>query len=135
MTKLQRVVRIARRMRQAFEMIGGLEGGSEDLGGYCGRAAIQLRRACRREGIVIGLHTSDDHAFNSYQDHLIDITATQFSRRLPKVLVRRRAECKAWYHQISSTFRSTAGCYKSLFCSEGEVMKDSAFIRKFSRCR
>lgn len=80
----KQVLSIACKVRKAFEEIEQIEGydGDNNLGGYCGRASIQLYLACKRVGLKdIKLWDGIGHSFNSYGNKLIDITATQFGKR------------------------------------------------------
>jgi hypothetical protein len=91
-----KVVNIAKKIRETFENIEIeiCENKSYtcepklDLGGYCGRASVQMFLACKRAGISgVELWDVDDgyHTFNMYGDRIIDITATQFDENRPAV--------------------------------------------------
>jgi len=77
---LRKITSIARRIRKAFEEIESKEGeyNDGDLGGYCGRASVQLYLACKRQGIKIQIAEGVGHIFNVYNGRIVDITATQF---------------------------------------------------------
>lgn len=84
---LKEVKAIAKEVRKVFERIEGDEGGyygnpgPGSLGGYCGRASIQLYLACKRAGLNgIELWDGDGHTFNAYNGKIVDITATQFGQ-------------------------------------------------------
>lgn len=91
----EEVKKIAGKVREIFEQIEADESGDKynrycmtDLGGYCGRASIQVYLACKRAKIRgIELWDTGRHTFNIYEGKIVDITATQFGRQ-DKVLVR-----------------------------------------------
>ena len=51
-----------------------------NLCGWCAISAAQLFRELRREGIDAELHYVSGHCFVSVDDHIVDVTATQFSK-------------------------------------------------------
>ena len=93
MTKLKKIKKIAGQVREAFEEIEKEEGNcswskTDALSGYCGRASTQLYLACRRAGIKIRMVEASGHMFNTYENHIVDVTATQFNDgiyKYPKV--------------------------------------------------
>ena len=104
MTKLEKVKSIARKVRRAFEEIEKEENYNEaddfgfDLGGYCGRAAIQLFIACKKEGIEINIEEGIGHAYNKFNNYIIDITATQFGK-YPRVYIKKYKGRKPEHYQ------------------------------------
>lgn len=71
---------IAERVRRAFEKIASYTGHSEDLGGLCGRAAVQFCLEAERAGISAKLVHGNGHAYSMLSDkQIVDVTATQFT--------------------------------------------------------
>lgn len=114
---LPQVKAIAKEVRKSFEKIEKEERGlygtePAGLGGYCGRASIQLYLACKRAGLKdIELWDGEGHTFNVYRGKIVDITATQFGRRR-KVYVCEFKDCedKSLDYEYWSATRCPSAC-------------------------
>lgn len=72
---------VANRVRRAFEKIAKEDRHAADLGGLCGRAAVQICLEARSQGVdgVKLVHGLGGHAFSRLPDgRIVDVTATQF---------------------------------------------------------
>lgn len=75
---------LAERVRRAFEAIAQKENISSNLGGLCGRAAVQFCLAAKEIGINARLVHGNGHAYSLLpDDRLVDVTATQFTHHWP----------------------------------------------------
>ncbi|MFA5048279.1 MAG: hypothetical protein WC516_04625 [Patescibacteria group bacterium] len=131
--KLEKIKKIAKKVRNVFEKIEENEGWAGcRLGGYCGRAAIQLHLACKRVGINIKISEGIGHAYNEYDGYIIDITATQFGG-YPKVHIRKykRAtkELPEFYQKVR-THLSTKTFASSFWIQQRDIDNDQKFISK-----
>lgn len=77
-----RVKKVAEQVRKAFEEVSRNEQPSKkdhDLCGYCCRASVHLFLAAKRHGIDgVKLVLGNGHVFNMFNDHIVDVTCTQF---------------------------------------------------------
>ena len=80
--------------------------GDEDLNGWCAKASGQLFRELQEEGIEAEIHMwswhNDEsaHVFVVVEDHVVDVTATQFGpfRNKPVLIMHKReAEAHEFY--------------------------------------
>ena len=83
------VTRIAGHVRQwALDQAGVYE---QDLCGWCGICSAELWRQLRAEDIRAKIHlhncASLSHVFVVVEDHIVDVTATQFSEFADKPIV------------------------------------------------
>jgi len=88
-----------------------LGGHSPCLEGLCAIASAELWRRLRKDGIRAKLgHAQDEyehHVFVIVDDHIIDITATQFNANCAKVEVRPVNHLlHPWYWKVTETFDS-----------------------------
>jgi hypothetical protein len=88
MSKLDRLIRLARVVRSAYEKIYGKH---SNLGGACFDASRQLFRLAKDNGLVVEIGIGDGHAFVLLNNTVVDVTATQFGKRR-KVLVAKRKQ-------------------------------------------
>ena len=88
---IEDVERLAHKIRDAFEEIAkserGGQVGSLDMCGYCLRASVQLFLEGRKRGMDMRMVAAWGHVYNSFEDYIIDITATQFGV-MERVMVR-----------------------------------------------
>jgi hypothetical protein len=131
MTNLEKVKKIAKKVRAAFEEIEEKEYGSKytDLGGYCGRASVQLYLACRRAGITIGLHEGYGHMFNTYNGRIIDITATQFGIN-KKVYVKKIDKSLEDYHTTEAIHKSAKPA-ECVYGCPADTIRDKRTVLKY----
>lgn len=137
--EIEKIKDIAKKIRKAFEEIERKEDYSEaslwgfDLGGYCGRAAIQLYLACKKSGIKIKIIEGIGHAYNEYNGHIIDITATQFGK-YPKVHIR-KYKCKPHYipefYQKVRTHLSTKSLADAFWIPQHLIDRDKEVVLKY----
>lgn len=85
---------------------------ADDLNGWCARAAAELWRRLRAECldpiIVVSESNWGCHVFLKLEDHILDVTATQFKEfRNDRVIVRHERELSdSDWHQESRTFQT-----------------------------
>lgn len=90
--KTEAILEIAAKVRAKMERVAKKERSSPDLEGLCARASLILKMELEAKGIRADLALMQDYAFGSHvflivEDHILDITATQFSRnKWPPVL-------------------------------------------------
>jgi len=72
------LVRIAYKVRDAFEEIGQKEQLPQDLCGLCLRSSVQLFVAAKYFGIDIQVIGGYGHCYTMRDGYIIDVTATQF---------------------------------------------------------
>lgn len=82
------------------------------LDGFCAIAAAQLWRELHSLGITAGIcvHTSRDgssHVFLKVEDHVVDITATQFGLD-PVVILHERLAAEHWFYDVWEQFDNPA---------------------------
>lgn len=135
MSKLDRLIRLARVVRSAYEKIYGKYSDLDsDLGGACFDASRQLFRLARDNGIAVEIGIGDGHAFVLLGDTVVDVTATQFGKR-QKVLVSgqkrlarvRRFNCFPWmltsrHNSIRSANRCWGECCGRTYRQERQVV-------------
>lgn len=85
--------------------------------GYCAVASAHLFERLRAAGVeaTISVYESDDgcHVFVISDDHVVDITADQFSEyKSVRVLFEHHRLCNTQWHGISRTFSTVAGLKK-----------------------
>lgn len=89
--------------------------GEEDLSGWCAIASAELWRQLDREGIAAEIHCwvspvdqESAHVYLVVDDHIVDVTATQFSRmrNIPVYIEHiKEAERYDWY-QSQEVFKT-----------------------------
>lgn len=84
---------------------------SRDLACWCAIASAELHRRLTAVDVVAELHMAIDpigcHVYVVVDDHVVDVTATQFMGNHPKVVVKHMKEAEAkWYWQTSDVFQS-----------------------------
>lgn len=137
MKNFRKVKLIAEKLRMAFEEISEKENYGEasafnfDLGGYCGRAAIQLYLICKKAGIKIKISEGIGHAFNEYGGYIIDITATQFGK-YPKVYIKKyKSRNIPEFYQKVRMHLSTKSLAKSLWIPQSKINSDEKIVSKY----
>jgi hypothetical protein len=112
---LTRVYDIALAVRAEVEVLAHHRGDDrEDLNGWCAIASGKLHNRLVKEGIDRAeIHMASDnqgscHVFLMVDDHVLDITATQFQHFLNEaVLIRHHREVDHhWYYESSQMFRT-----------------------------
>ena len=108
-----RVLSVAREVREWTEMQNNKrEYHSEDLVGWCAIASAQLSRRFVVEEIPHRICMCEDdigcHVFLIVDDHVVDVTATQFIayEKEPVVIIHEREASACWYYQISREFQT-----------------------------
>jgi hypothetical protein len=85
-----------------------------DLTGWCARASAELFKQLKAEGIDaeihawVSPHTGQSHVFLMVDDHIVDVTATQYRelRNVPVVIMHQR-EAEAYeFYQTMHTFKA-----------------------------
>lgn len=87
----------------------------DDLCGYCAIAAAELHKRLNAAGIDALLHVamhsneSDAHVFVTVDDHIVDVTATQFSQFAhDPVVILHEKEAQHWFHTSYESFDTVA---------------------------
>jgi hypothetical protein len=99
---------------------GDPKGNPRDLNGYCAIASAELFRQLTREGLKPEIHvwecpeTADSHAFVVVDDHVVDVTATQFREFADKsvVIMHVRVAEQYMYWNSSYSFSSVEALIK-----------------------
>lgn len=110
-----RVHTIAEGVRHWAEELARKRGHSEDydLNGFCAIASAELLKRLKKEEISAEIHLATSwqgsHAYVVVEDHIVDVTATQFSEmRDESVVIRHEKElCHLWYYIGSHVFTDT----------------------------
>jgi len=129
-----RVSAIAKEVRAWAEKIEA-KGEFPDMGlcGWCGICAAELYARLKLVGILSEIHVSTDsgsHAYTVVDDHIVDVTATQFCNRDGQTLViihSKEAE-HLWYYQTSEIF-STATKFRAWQLNQRWPKRQTAFSR------
>jgi len=104
-----KVLPIAKRVRKwAEEKASRANYNPHNLCGWCAIAAAQLFRELRREDISAELHYVSGHCFTVVDDHIVDVTATQFvdfEKKEVNIVHTKEAE-QYWYYQTEKVFTS-----------------------------
>lgn len=112
-----RVVSLARAARAwAEERSDAAESYSEDLCGWCAIASAQLHREFVRQDIPAEIHMWEEnpggrgwcHVFLVVEDHIVDVTATQFSEFADEsvVILPYNSAKKHYFYKTTKTFVS-----------------------------
>lgn len=87
------------------------ESGWTNLNGYCAIASAELHKRLKAQGIDTKLHMADDnkfaaHVFLVIDDHVVDVTATQFRefRYEPIVILHEREAQQHWFYESTVNF-------------------------------
>jgi hypothetical protein len=143
---LSEVLSLARKIRNCFERLAERANNDLDLGGYCWRASVQLHLAAKEKGIDVGILASDQHVFNIYNGHLIDITATQFgkTKKVWVVKANKKVLKREWLPRTLTPGEDPV-CrnVKELFSKTGwwtprdRIYRDKRFVQKYleSECQ
>ena len=111
MSNLQRIRAIAHRVRKWAEKLQEQRGErgmwDENLGCMCGICAYEIFKRARRAGMRCRIAMSCHHAFVIYHGRVVDVTATQFGNRYPKVVVRRLKGSNDSIWKVRQIFRTT----------------------------
>jgi hypothetical protein len=80
-----------------------------DLCCWCAIASAELHRRLTASEVVAELHMAQDsmgcHVYVVVDDHVVDVTATQFMGNHPKVVLKHMREAEAkWYWQTADVF-------------------------------
>lgn len=139
-SKLTKIKKIAKQVRMAFEKIEDEEGYFQNnLEGYCARASLQLYFACRDAGIEIELKANPEHAFNVYDEYIIDITATQFLKHANKVYVSKIKNNKNKFHMMCEDLKyiksAPSVVMTMLNVKKEEFKKDKKMVKKYLKGR
>ena len=104
---LYRAQDLALEVRDWAEVLAAEQERSRDLCGYCAIASAELHKRLSKEGIFAELVVAETdlfaHVFVLIEDHVLDVTATQFSefRNQPVVLLHsKEAEQYDFYRPI-----------------------------------
>lgn len=108
-----RILNIAQRVRNwCQEKAEWSEYNADDLNGWCAIAAAQLHRELAKRDIKSDIHMYDQygdcHVFVVVDDHVIDVTATQFRefRHKPVVLLHQKEADNYRFYRSDRVFNS-----------------------------
>jgi len=101
---------------------------ADDLGGMCAVASYELFLALRRRGFDAAFAHNRGHAFVIVDDHVIDITATQFDET-EAVLIRRLKAAGHW--EVRHRSRSPRQIKQTL---RKWPYGQNPFLQKLPRC-
>jgi hypothetical protein len=95
------LIKLAHKVRDAFEEISQKESLPTNLCGLCLRSSVQLFLAAQYFGINIQVIGGDGHCYTMCDGHIIDVTATQFGEKervlvVPPNRVSEYHKCKRW---------------------------------------
>jgi hypothetical protein len=84
--------------------------GYDDLNGWCAKCSAKLHHRLRDAGIESKIHMSSNewgsHVYLVVDDHIVDVTATQFGR-FPAVMIKHQKEMDEHeFFQTTDTFNS-----------------------------
>jgi hypothetical protein len=86
--------------------------GANDLCGWCAICAAELHRQLTVAGITSEIHSHNSvwgsHCYVAVEDHIVDVTATQFSEfsNQPVVILHTREAQAYWFYQSDEFFTS-----------------------------
>ena len=110
-----RVLSVAREVRAWTEMQDNKKHyPTKDLNGWCAIASAQLARRLTIEEIPHRICMAEDpigcHVFLIVEDHVVDVTATQFMayEKEPVVIIHEREASARWYYQVHKEFSTPA---------------------------
>lgn len=130
--RFQKIMEVAYVIRRVFEEIEKEEYKPYNLGGYCSRASEQLHAACERLGLKgVELWCGYGHAYNVYDGKIIDITATQFNSKRPKVYcISHKYACRRYeeYGKHGSCFEGTYSQLGSDFIKDLQKVNEALGI-------
>jgi hypothetical protein len=103
---------IAMGVRSWAEELARKRGHSDDfdLNGFCAIASAELFRRLKREAISAELQMATcwqgSHVYIVVEDHIVDVTATQFLEMRNEIVVIRHEKelCHLWYYVTSHVF-------------------------------
>lgn len=100
------IERIATLTRKWAEKLAIVESFPPDLCGLCGRASGKLFYELALAGFRPSIHSSGGHCFVTLDDHVIDITATQFNetRKIPVYIVETSSVLGKWQYNSRQSF-------------------------------
>ncbi len=105
-----RIMQFAQEARAWAEKIAPEKGHPKELGGMCALASAKLSQLLHRaeipHRICMASERSWCHVFITHDDHIIDVTATQFAEYndTPILVIHERLAAKNWFHTIVQTF-------------------------------
>lgn len=108
MNTLQRIRSIAQDVREWAETLDGER--MSQLCGYCAIASAELHKRLKAAGIdteiCISVSTLCSHVFLIAEDHVIDVTATQFNEFSwqPVVVLHEREAQAHWFYEVDYRF-------------------------------
>jgi len=102
-----KVLPIAKRVREWTERKAErAKYNHHNLCGWCAISAAQLFRELRRENILAELHYVSGHCFVVVDDHIVDVTATQFKKfeHVEINILHHKEAQEYWYYETETTF-------------------------------
>lgn len=84
----------------------------DNLCGWCAIASGQLFKRLQADGIAAEIHINSGHTFLVVEDHIVDITATQFHEfgNKPVLIIHQKEidENEHWFYAETKVFKSIA---------------------------
>jgi hypothetical protein len=103
----KQVYAIAKRVRNwTQEKADKTDFNPHNLCGWCAISAAELHRQLKREGIVAELHYTGNHCFAVVEDHIVDVTATQFEafENVEINIIHLKEADEYWYYDSDDVF-------------------------------
>lgn len=103
---------LASQIRSKIELEAVRDKNPDSLLGYCAIASAMLHDLLTYEGIKAEIHLSDNitgcHCFCIVEDHVVDVTATQFPEfsNTPIVIMHHREAEQHWFYETHRVFRN-----------------------------
>jgi hypothetical protein len=148
--------RLAYRARNAVETLAKFEDQRGIIGmncqyslaGYCARASTVLSELMNLYGFKNVICYGEEHVYVEWKNHIIDITATQFSNKFGKTMVRTPKSLKAFCKQTNNVSEQNWNWENriSFYCAQSFInwqieeewpeeqtanLKDLLFLREF----
>jgi hypothetical protein len=108
--KMELVSSIAQDIRSKAEKL------YDDCSELCGFASYEIFCAMQKAGLQPIFASNRQHAFIMWEGYIVDVTATQFSRRkYPKIIIKKRSSIKKIpdFWEIETLCKSRSGMTKS----------------------
>jgi hypothetical protein len=104
----KRVYAIAKRVRSWTQRKADEKNfNPHNLCGWCAISAAELHRQLSRENISAELHYTGNHCFAVVEDHIVDVTATQFGEfeDVEINIIHLKEAGEYWYYESDAIFR------------------------------
>lgn len=135
--KYHKVMLIASSVRKWAEKYAEKEDMPDDLTGMCGIASAELSRRLTEANIPHEIHLFNDfgcHVFIAVDDHVLDVTATQFHEfKHTKIVFRHYKEAEQYYYYQPSEIFANAEALRKHQLKTNWPMHQTALPAKHPR--